>query len=1382
MFRRRRSGSQHRVCPQSGSLFHPSTPIEDASIVPRHPLADYLQHQHQLSTPNSQSAHSAATRAFAQSQSPSNSLSSAAAAAALRSLTPTPTPVENVQTKRMLQRQSSISSQPVGSPTLRPSSRNGLRRSNSSASMSARTFRDQSPGRPSSSYSTMSTMSTPAVVPPLPSIPAEFSGRRYQSRRSVSGGPSTWSPNSRTQTPEKTRSVISPANAPGSPQIIASSDAVPPSPLHQRSESRNSINFSYPMNSRTNSPVPERSDAASDAATSLNKRSSAYFNHIRAARQQAQGGGVGSSTRSGPPVVTALAAAQAVIVPRNDETTPAKVSPRPARPREQTIAERSPSRSPTPVDAKSHTPVKKPYPLAEDCPANDRPQSVSVKEQSQPAPTKEQSQPTPVKEQPEPAPLKEQSQPVSAKEQPQPAVVKEKESRPVTKANPSEEPPRALTPPVSEKIVRTPPVSPPQAKSSPRANLTAESDQSPQPTALRQSSSPARAAHFPSQLTVAGDQLHQPPPRSVSPAKSAMKNRNSSLSPDGRLSGILRPGPPLSELSDATSVASDDGARPGNRKKSVKVSFDDEAEVVGVAASPPTSPDETLPASPPGKSKSKTNWFGLHKRKISPPRVKEPKEVDEFDGILKPRAALPSFGSIRGNKDGKDGARPETTAQQDEDDDDLASDSDDDLPNGHAINDIISRASEQDEQKQVQADEALLIGSAVAAARDDAGTQEETMPTIESDLEPAYFQKTQLSPLPEVPSDQNLPLSGDPVLEMPDITLQPATPDPEKGRASLDEWDSPQEYPRQTVEELEGPSDKKGKRRSYEEADNGTDSSSSIYSDAEEDFDGDGFGSINAIVEHEPAQPQTGYAITLEQDGTTYPVQNHHENEIPETCQIARVDTPVLEDSKPSAFTSPSLIEPLPVSTISPPHVQSQDKTIPQGEVARSSTAPVEVHAIAHARDDDPKELDTRQSRVESPVPSTQRSKAQQRPGTSAPIRRKEVNSPDSAGLEMNGVGAHSHRRQLSNDSDSESSFRRVRRGSRSGMGMRRTLRGSQQSSSVPASPNRVLAPIDPSPLPSSLGAGTMRTTLRGNSKKEKPSFFSTGKSQKVQKGRPARGPGTSFASRFPDSDSDSDDGVQNRRLQRPMHRPTRSMSDNDMRPVRGIPRRMGAYDGDSTELEDSSDGERRPSSAPRTSANRTSTRQTQPTTVRDPALAAVAKSRGMTEDELEQLLKGGSGSSRKPNILNRLSMKKSKPVVQRGKLQSELLSNGTIPEHSDAQGQDTPVTNGNSKSVGNPSRLLKKSLHKKSPSGDTWPLGSERTDLVDSGIGSTSSPSASTQPARTQTPDGGAVNGNKADSQLETSDSHRAADVGFEGGGRKKRFSRLKKAFGIRS
>ncbi|KAL4877504.1 hypothetical protein BJY04DRAFT_198129 [Aspergillus karnatakaensis] len=1290
------------------------------------------QHRPQLSSTSTQSAQSAATRAFLKSQPSSNSLSSAAAAAALRSLTPTPTPVENVQTKRMLQRKSSVSSQPVGSPTLLPT-QNGLRRVNSSGSMSARTFRDQSPGRPTSSYS---TMSTPAIAPPLPAIPPEYKGRRNQSRRSVSLGPSVWSSGSHTQAAElPPLSIKSPGAEPESPRPFAGSDAGTASPQHQRSESRNSINFSYPMHSRTNSPtIPagfqDRREPAIEA--SHNRRPSAQTN--KTGRQQTQAPVPNSPGRTSRPMVTALAAAQAVTGSRSEEPSTPPVSSR-QRHRGPTAFERSPSRSPATTDVKSRPPVKKPYAPAADRQLTERPQPEPVKETVQ----------EPVKE-----PSKESS--------------KEPKSQPAAKALPLDEPIRAQTPPISEKVLRTPPVSPPQP------NLTPKTNGELQPTNLRQSSSPGRSAHFPAQLAVtslAGEHLHQPPPRSVSPAKSALKTRNSSLSPDGRVHGILRPGPPLSELSDATSVASDDGVRPSHRKKSVKVSFDDEAEVVGVAASPPTSPEEVVPESPPGKNK-KTSWFSLNKRKSSPLRSVD---VEEFDGVLKPRAALPSFGSIRANKDG---ARPEPVRQE-SNDNESSSDSDEEdqttsFSNDHAIGSIISHASEE-KQKQVQTDNAPSDIHINTAARDKAETLEEHIPSGESDFEPTYFHKTPLSPLQEVPSEQYLPISPNPYLDPPDITFQPATPEIERGRASLDEYNDPAEYPRHSVEEEPEAVAQDEERRASYTSEKVSDDSSSIYSDADEGYDGDGFGSINAIVGHETAPSTTA---TSEPESAVQPTKEktHEINEnvdaddFPETCQVAQTETP---EAKPTNTNTPSFIEPLPISASNAPLPVEEDVSVPAQGIARSSTVPVEVYSIAHIHEgDDLKEVDARQSQATPNGPDAQRVASPNQGRHEPRPKRKEPNGADTSEFDLNGGGAYVPRRQLSNGSDSSSSFKRNRRANRGSMGMRLTLRGSQQSSSVPASPTRAVAPLaEAPPLPSGFGGGNMRTTLRGNnSRKEKASFFSTSKSQK---GRPAKNSGGSFASRFPDSDSDSDTGAPTRRL----HRPQRSMSDNDMRPVRGIPRRKGAHDGDSTELEDSSDGERHPKSASKPSA-----RQPQPTTVRDPALAAVAKSRGMTEEELEQLLNGGS--ARKPSLLNRLSMRKSKPVVQRGKLQSpSALANGTISEHPQVPAQLPEAT------PASPSRLLKKSAQKPA-AGNSWPLAGDHAEPVDSGIGSTSSASA-TQQASAVPSNGVTVNGNKvggsqpAQDEEPSAEGHRASDVVIEGSGRKKRFQRLRKAFNIR-
>ena len=152
------------------------------------------------------------------------------------------------------------------------------------------------------------------------------------------------------------------------------------------------------------------------------------------------------------------------------------------------------------------------------------------------------------------------------------------------------------------------------------------------------STSPGRTAHFSNRLSVT-DELHNPPPRSVSPYKSAMKQ---SSSPKPTLSS--------SEVSDVTSVGSAD-----DRSKKPKVSFDDEAEVLP----PPPPPPPPAPAPPPPAPApavpiipKKKPWISLGKKNNNHNHNNdENNKPDDFDGMMmmkkKPRPALPSFGSVR---------------------------------------------------------------------------------------------------------------------------------------------------------------------------------------------------------------------------------------------------------------------------------------------------------------------------------------------------------------------------------------------------------------------------------------------------------------------------------------------------------------------------------------------------------------------------------------------------------------------------------------------------------------------------------------------------------------------------------------------------------------
>ncbi|KAK4124906.1 hypothetical protein N657DRAFT_670778 [Parathielavia appendiculata] len=141
------------------------------------------------------------------------------------------------------------------------------------------------------------------------------------------------------------------------------------------------------------------------------------------------------------------------------------------------------------------------------------------------------------------------------------------------------------------------------------------------------SNSPARQAHFgPVQdnLTV----KHSPPPRSISPRKSAMKHTSS---------------PRAASPSDDTSEASGNASQEPliARRKSVRVSFD-ECALGAAADSVSASGNNARPASSPLHG-NRQNWLA---------NVSRNQDLSSFDddAVMKPRPALPSFGSVRDRK------------------------------------------------------------------------------------------------------------------------------------------------------------------------------------------------------------------------------------------------------------------------------------------------------------------------------------------------------------------------------------------------------------------------------------------------------------------------------------------------------------------------------------------------------------------------------------------------------------------------------------------------------------------------------------------------------------------------------------------------------------
>lgn len=145
------------------------------------------------------------------------------------------------------------------------------------------------------------------------------------------------------------------------------------------------------------------------------------------------------------------------------------------------------------------------------------------------------------------------------------------------------------------------------------------------------SNSPVRQAHFgpvSSSLTV----KHSPPARSISPRKSALKQTSPS-----------RGASPSEESSEASANVAPREEHPVARKKSVRVSFDDGGTVV-VGESASTNRTESTVLSSPQNTAGRRPWYGNIGR-----GKKELPPLDD-DEIMKPRPALPSFGSVRDKK------------------------------------------------------------------------------------------------------------------------------------------------------------------------------------------------------------------------------------------------------------------------------------------------------------------------------------------------------------------------------------------------------------------------------------------------------------------------------------------------------------------------------------------------------------------------------------------------------------------------------------------------------------------------------------------------------------------------------------------------------------
>lgn len=190
----------------------------------------------------------------------------------------------------------------------------------------------------------------------------------------------------------------------------------------------------------------------------------------------------------------------------------------------------------------------------------------------------------------------------------------------------------------------SPALAPKSKKTTPPATKVKDATPSPGPmskvsvVATREpSSSPARSARF----ATATDQLvvrHEPPPRSLSPRKSALKQ----ASPTRAIS-------PSDDGSDVSGVPNSLSPNDEARKKSFRVSWDDRNTVVVTEPTVQHAAEQAASSSP----QTKKPWLAIVGKSIKKETVAVEKEE-----TMSPRPALPSFGSVREKKPKEQEERP----------------------------------------------------------------------------------------------------------------------------------------------------------------------------------------------------------------------------------------------------------------------------------------------------------------------------------------------------------------------------------------------------------------------------------------------------------------------------------------------------------------------------------------------------------------------------------------------------------------------------------------------------------------------------------------------------------------------------------------------------
>ncbi|KAK5951404.1 hypothetical protein OHC33_007460 [Knufia fluminis] len=1190
----------------------------------------------------------AASQAFTGSQGPQTKLATGAAAAALRSMSPASTPVNQVQTRRMMDRQSSVGSQ-QNAARGRSRGGNNMVRRNSSSSMTERNFRAQSPGRPSASNGIPESRQNEPPVPPMPQGYSDIPPIPKKShRRSASIDDIQIRKNAGRQPVDGNSFATAPSSKPAANPASAAAKRVTSgqmTPQLDRADSQNSVNFSYPGRSRPTSPPPQNSPvqqasrqqlppgaprgiSGTDARNIQHDLTQTAQQPVKKKKKRegplSEGSHLQTGTMGHKPVLTPLATGpqqqdaqsfedegrgqnNAKLTGQASHFPTSPVSPTDSRGSDSDGDQRTKTRR---VQRASGALTKQPSVVREDWEGE-----------------QEDTPSSPVEVSPIPARL------APSKRQNAEANVSRKIEGNATTNRQDQE--QAETPSPSQNLVVTPQMRKP-------------------------SLSPSRSTRFSNRLSsdMAEGQKHEPPARSVSPRKSALKLSNS---PHIRPIDTQRGRDPSLTPSDTTDLSADGAPR---RKKNAHVNFDNQLAVVGVAAEV-DSPSTPQIISPQHKDTDK-KWFGKKPNRV----VLSEDSDDEY--AMKPQPQLPTFGSIRNGRRNEVESSPNQQVFSSPSSSLTSSNSADTRPttmdasvsSDHAIGGILLRDNEQKRavgQTPLPPEVTSVEGT---------GLHSDTESTYSQDndnfVEPpvrqfsAYHQATS-HPLRAVEN----------AAEVPTIALQPATPGAEEEPKHHDQWlvEVPGGFPSSSGEAFVTARSREGtapelaqpeptsstsadepwqastqthsdKMPAIQEEDSDRDS---IYSDAEEeisDTEGDGFGSINAIVTSPAVASPTARSTPSESPIYAAPQRNieresergtadwddvgarwkdYRENVARASLQPAPAmvegeahepTQTVAANANPASRKKPAASPPAPAAG---PAVTSIQSSTPSGaaRAARASAQPgfkksmrseaetpaATMRARAGSNHNEPKAM---RSSVRSSAGPTQYNEAPKPMKSSmrhsaAPAARAVVANPQP---QVQGTLQKKNLRSsapppartalppVAGDSDSDSSFRKRRRAKANDGGkysMRRSMRAGSESGPSAQERNAVrsLSPVERRAFSPVGGQSSMRTTLRGsidntptlrgNQKNDKRSSSLFGRKREAKSPTRPMSVAGFGKSRIAESD---DEGDTRPRKSYKSRFGDSSDEEDDLPPVRGIPRKN--KDDDSTDLEDSSDEDRK--------------------------------------------------------------------------------------------------------------------------------------------------------------------------------------------------------------